>query len=75
MYIKDLQALPIMQFRIYPQYSPSGHVPERFLVCLNVPFASLCRPEYFSLEERGHREVSSVAPWAFRSLSIHAVSI
>ena len=62
MYIKDLQALPIMQFRIYPQYFPSGHVPERFLVCLNVPFLSLCRPEYSSAEERGHREVSSVAP-------------
>ena len=75
MYVKDLQALPVMQIRIYPQYSRSGHVPQRFLVCLNVPFPSLCRPEYSSVEERGHREVSSVAPWAFWSLSIHAVSI
>jgi hypothetical protein len=42
MHIEDFHSLPIMQFCLYPQHPAPRHVPQRFLVCVDVPLPSLC---------------------------------
>jgi len=75
MHIEDLHSLPIMQFRLYPQYPAPRHVPQRFLVCVDVPLPSLCCLEDLSMEESGHCKVSSVAPRAVQSFRISAFPV